>query len=162
MCGRAELQVEAVVPVSRRAAHERVTDADRARAAELVTVATGDGLLELAEADERLATAWAARTAGELAVVESGLPKAWLTARRRHESAALRRRAAQAALPAHLRSYLSVMALLVGIWLVVGLTAGAWYPWPVWPALGWGIGVAGHVRAAYARPQEPDPIGLPV
>jgi hypothetical protein len=26
----------------------------------------------------------------------------------------------------------------------VGLTAGAWYFWPVWPILGAGIGVLGH------------------
>lgn len=42
------------------------------------------------------------------------------------------------------------MLLLVAIWLAVGVTAGSWYPWPVWPALGWGIGVVGHVRTARA------------
>jgi hypothetical protein len=42
------------------------------------------------------------------------------------------------------------MVLLVGIWLAVGLAGGAWYPWPVWPALGWGLAVAGHVKAARA------------
>ena len=40
------------------------------------------------------------------------------------------------------------MLLLTSIWLVVGLTAAAWYPWPLWPALGWGIGVTAHLRAA--------------
>jgi hypothetical protein len=34
------------------------------------------------------------------------------------------------------------MALLWLIWLVTGAN----YPWPVWPMLGWGIGVAGHLR----------------
>ena len=42
------------------------------------------------------------------------------------------------------------MVLLLTIWLAVGLTGGGWYPWPVWPALGWGIGVVGHVRSARA------------
>jgi hypothetical protein len=42
------------------------------------------------------------------------------------------------------------MALLVAIWLVVGLGGGSWYPWPLWPALGWGIAVLGQVRTARA------------
>jgi hypothetical protein len=39
------------------------------------------------------------------------------------------------------------------VWLAVGLTAGAWYFWPVWPILGAGIGVLGHalpIRHAFA------------
>ncbi len=35
-------------------------------------------------------------------------------------------------------------AVLIGIWLAVGLTAGAWYFWPVWPILGMGIGAVSH------------------
>ena len=42
------------------------------------------------------------------------------------------------------RTYLAVMALLWLVWLVAWLTTGAAYPWPVWPMLGWGIGVFGH------------------
>ena len=34
-------------------------------------------------------------------------------------------------------AYLAVMALLVAIWALTG----AGYFWPVWPALGWGIGL---------------------
>ncbi len=30
------------------------------------------------------------------------------------------------------------------VWLAVGLTAGAWYFWPIWPILGAGIGVLAH------------------
>ena len=39
------------------------------------------------------------------------------------------------------RTYLAVMALLWLIWLVTGAN----YPWPIWPMLGWGIGVAGRL-----------------
>jgi hypothetical protein len=39
------------------------------------------------------------------------------------------------------------MALLWVIWLITG----AGYPWPVWPMLGWGIGVAGHQTRVWAR-----------
>jgi hypothetical protein len=47
------------------------------------------------------------------------------------------------------------MSLLVAIWFVAGLNSGSWYPWPVWPALGWGIAVAGHVRTARAGRYSP-------
>jgi hypothetical protein len=40
------------------------------------------------------------------------------------------------------------MVLLLAIWLVGGIDEGDWYPWPLWPALGWGIGVVGHIRSA--------------
>lgn len=42
------------------------------------------------------------------------------------------------------------MTALVAVWAAVGLAAHAWYPWPIWPALGWGLGVFRHWRAAYA------------
>ena len=50
----------------------------------------------------------------------------------------------------HLRAYLMVMALLVAIWLVTG----AGYFWPIWPILGWGIGVMSHASAIGWRPRR--------
>jgi hypothetical protein len=52
----------------------------------------------------------------------------------------------------HLTAYVLVNFLLISIWLVVGITAGAWFPWPVFPLLGWGIGLAFHARAVYEPP----------
>lgn len=40
----------------------------------------------------------------------------------------------------HLLSYVVVNAALVLIWLLTG----ADYFWPIWPMLGWGIGLAWH------------------
>lgn len=40
-------------------------------------------------------------------------------------------------LPADLRPYLAVNAMLVVIWAATG----AGYFWPIWPILGWGIGL---------------------
>ena len=125
-----------------------VGDGDRQRTADLLAEAAGAGYLGLAELDERLANTWAARTGADLAVVVADLPPQLVRARQRREAAERARRLARESLGPHLRSYLGVMALLVAIWLTVGVLAGAWYPWPVWPALGWGIGVAGHARAA--------------
>ena len=52
--------------------------------------------------------------------------------------------AAGAGLP--IRTYLAVIALLWVIWLVTGAS----YPWPIWPMLGWGIGVVGRHKGAWA------------
>jgi class 3 adenylate cyclase len=40
----------------------------------------------------------------------------------------------------HLTVYLLVNLLLIGIWAA----SGGGYFWPIWPILGWGIGVAAH------------------
>lgn len=126
----------------------RIGDIDRQRVAALLGEAAGAGYLRLDEVDERLTTVWSATTSGELSAVASDLPVELRRARARREAAAVVRDVARSRLPAHLGSYLSVMALLVAVWLVIGLTGGSWYPWPIWPALGWGIGVVRHVRAA--------------
>ncbi|TDE18570.1 2TM domain-containing protein [Dyadobacter psychrotolerans] len=56
----------------------------------------------------------------------------------------------------HLRSYLIVNA---GLWLIYFLSMGNhslrhFYPWPIWPMLGWGIGLASHYFTAYGNLDE--------
>ncbi len=46
--------------------------------------------------------------------------------------------------------YLAVNAVLVLIWAVSSATSF----WPVWPILGWGIGVAAHALRVYAGRSE--------
>jgi hypothetical protein len=55
----------------------------------------------------------------------------------------------------HLASYLIVNGILVAVWLVIGLTADAWFPWPLFPIAGWGIGLAFHAWAAFGPPSRP-------
>ena len=55
----------------------------------------------------------------------------------------------------HLVSYLIVNGMLVAVWLVIGLTADAWFPWPLFPIAGWGIGLAFHAWAAFGPPTRP-------
>ena len=50
----------------------------------------------------------------------------------------------------HFAVYLAVNVLLVVIWA----TTSATYFWPVWPILGWGIGVAAHAASVYMGPSE--------
>ena len=42
------------------------------------------------------------------------------------------------------------MALLLAIWALTG----AGYFWPVWPALGWGIGILMHASEAGVGPRR--------
>jgi hypothetical protein len=51
-------------------------------------------------------------------------------------------------LKAHLLAYVLVNAFLVGIWAVTG----AGFFWPVFPIMGWGIGVAFNLWDVYRRP----------
>jgi hypothetical protein len=52
---------------------------------------------------------------------------------------------------AHLLAYVSVNALLVGIWA----TTGAGFFWPIFPLLGWGIGILFHWLDVYrGEPSE--------
>ena len=51
----------------------------------------------------------------------------------------------------HLLAYVLVNAFLVGIWAVTG----ADFFWPIFPIMGWGIGVAFHVWDLYSpQPDE--------
>lgn len=133
MCGHRSWHAHtATLEQPSRPGHERVTDHDRDRVASLVNTAFAEGLLDIDELDERLGHAYGARTAADLERVTADLPRGWVRAQRQRRRSERERRVAVAA-------YLRMMAFLVTVWLVIGLLAGAWYPWPVWPALGWGI-----------------------
>ena len=130
----------------------RIGDAERDETVTLLGDAAAEGYLTPDELDTRLEAALTARTQADLQSLRADLPPHWLTLRHRRAAAVASRRSARAALRPRVSAYLAVMALLVAIWLGVGVVTGAWYPWPIWPALGWGISVAGQVRSALAQP----------
>jgi hypothetical protein len=142
----------------------RAGDRDRERTAALLSQAVAQGYLDMTEFDRRLQVVWDAHTEPDLTAVTADLPVADLRRHdpRRHEA---RRAAARRGVHAHLAAYLVMVAVVLTVWLAVGLSAGAWYFWPVWPILGAGIGVASHalpVRRALARgtlPPAPLPFG---
>ena len=47
----------------------------------------------------------------------------------------------------HATVFVSVQVLLIAIWGLVWATAGASYPWFVFPLLAWGVGLAAHYAA---------------
>ena len=67
---------------------------------------------------------------------------------------ALKKLEAEKGFRIHLTVYLAVIGLLTAIWLATGLGNGLGYYWPIWPALGWGLGLVLH-RASLGWDKEP-------
>jgi len=124
---------------------ERVGTVDREATVSLLTDATSQGYLDTDEFGTRTAAAYSARTRQDLQTLTADLPRDWVRRRAAAQRRDRNRAAARLGMRIHLAAYLAGSVLMIGIWLAVGIAAGAWYPWPVWPILGWGLGLIGHV-----------------
>ena len=132
----------------------RAGDRERESTADQLGSALAQGYLEMGEYETRVTAAFAAQTIAELRDIVADLPLAQLRRNdpRRREA---RRAAARRGVLVHLAGYLAMVVIVLTVWLAVGLTAGAWYFWPVWPILGAGIGFLCHalpIRFAFACP----------
>jgi hypothetical protein len=117
----------------------RASDADRERVAAALRDHAAQGRLEPEELEERLTRAYGARMRGELVEITRDLP----AARPRRQD---RRRAD---VRAHFTVFLLVNLMLIAIWAACGFG----YFWPMWPLMGWGIGMVKHARwRAFSRP----------
>jgi hypothetical protein len=56
-------------------------------------------------------------------------------------------RGSRAGLRIHATVFAAVQVMLVAIWALTGPLEGDWYPWFVYPLLGWGVGLAAHYVA---------------
>lgn len=139
-----------------------IGDAERALAQDRLGRAVGCGELSLDEFDDRLQAALRARTHADLeplladlpsASTGTGVPIAWTpptaavfspslqVAGRPGSRVTPRGDAVVARTPltgpaqAWAR-WAALAALLIAVWVAVGIPTGAWYPWPVWPILG--------------------------
>ena len=136
----------------------RVADTDRERVADRLQTAHTEGRLDLAEYDERVRQAWAARTYGELDRLTADLPHggpqpaavAPCTAPADEPSRGGRR--------AMVGAWLSVSLINVVIWAAVSLSTLNWiYPWWIWVAGPWGAVILASwitERSGRARPQR--------
>ena len=125
-----------------RADMVRASDDERERAATALRDHAAAGRLTVEELGQRLQVAFAARTRQDLRELFGDLPgQPRLTGRPRDDHA--KRRAHRA----HVRAYLVFCVAMVVLWAVTGLG----YFWPIWPIMGWGIGVASHTAACRSR-----------
>ena len=149
--------------------HLRASDADRTAVADVLGGHMSAGRLTVAEYDERLAGAYAARTYGELAALTADLPApeipaaaasrplpdgghaavapGWSHGRshgRSHGWAACGGPWARSAgTRAAWASWAGTAAVVLAIWLVSMITSTGWvYPWPIWVIGPWGVVLA--------------------
>ncbi|MCT7658612.1 DUF1707 domain-containing protein [Mycobacterium deserti] len=121
----------------------RAGDREREKTADQLGQALAQGYLEMTEYETRLQAAFSAHTTADLRLLVADLPLAQLRRNDPRRQAA-RRKAARRGVQIHLAAYLTMVFIVLTVWLAVGLTAGAWYFWPIWPILGAGIGVVSH------------------
>jgi hypothetical protein len=107
----------------------RASDAEREHHAELLREHAAQGRLSVDELSDRLDRAYGAQTRGDLAELVADLPVA--------PPPPPPRRDRPPSLAPHLAAYVAVNLLLIGIWAATG----GGYFWPIWPLLGWGVGV---------------------
>jgi Domain of unknown function (DUF1707)/2TM domain len=127
----------------------RAGDREREKTADELGLALAQGYLAMDEYETRLRAAFSAHTTADLRQLVADLPLAQLRRNdpRRREA---RRAAARRSVRFHLAGYLVMVVIVLTVWLAVGLTAGAWYFWPIWPILGAGIGLIGHAAPVRA------------
>lgn len=113
----------------------RASDVDREAVVERLRAHAAEGRLDAEELDERVGAALAARTQADLAELTRDLP-----ARR----SAATRPGGDGGLREHLTTFVAVQLLLVAIWALSGFG----YFWPIWPLMGWGIGILAHASCA--------------
>ena len=123
----------------------RASDADRERVAERLQHDYGEGRLSSDDLSERVEAVYAARTVEELEGLTADLPSAGQPAPRR------RLGALDTGFRTHFAIYVVVNVMLIGIWAA----SGGGYFWPVWPILGWGIGVGCHAAPQLVRGASP-------
>ncbi|MDP5185031.1 DUF1707 domain-containing protein [Blastococcus sp. BMG 814] len=126
--------------------HLRAADSDRAAVATTLGRAMSEGRLTVAEYDERLGRAYAARTFGELAELTTDLPAPAprpAPARSAHPVPACGSRGYggthQAVHQAAWGSWSSTAVIVLLIWGITSLASGQFlYFWPFWVIVPWG------------------------
>ena len=135
--------IGAVSPDADRS-HIRISDADRAAAAERLRVALDEGRLDLTEYDERVRSAYAATTYGELEPVTADLPPVTVPAVKETAAAVERSKWLD-----EWREWLGGAVIMITIWGATSLVSGSLHAF--WPAIPLGIWAAVLVAGALGK-----------
>jgi len=148
--------------------HLRAADTDRAAVATALGEHMSAGRLTVAEYDERVARAYAARTFGDLAELTADLPSAapprtasaQVPAPRSASAAmcgpGLRRHHGRGGRNASWQSWLGTSLIVVTIWLATSISSGTLiYFWPIWVIGPWGaMLLAGRLTGSNGGPRD--------
>jgi hypothetical protein len=126
--------------------HLRAADTDRAAVAHVLGEHMAAGRLTLAEYDERVTRAYAAKTYGELAELTTDLPSTRAVRRATSPAPAPRPAPATACGPGSRgsvadgwRAWVTTALIVIGVWLVTSFVSGEMhYFWPMWVIGPWG------------------------
>jgi hypothetical protein len=140
-------------PYESRTPTVRASDADRERTVAQLRQHLADGRLAMEEFSDRVDEAYQAKTTADLQVVLRELPHVQVrdpaSPEQRAQANALERKRKRE-LRNSIASYVIVNSFLVAIWLVTSLASGEiLFFWPIFPLLGWGIGVASQAWKVY-------------
>ncbi|MBA3489405.1 MAG: DUF1707 domain-containing protein [Longispora sp.] len=128
---------------------QRVSDADREKAADQLRAALNEGRLGFTEYDERLQAAFAAKTFADLEEVTADLPGPTLAQQARIADKELEDLAVQrsgrkpgSGLKGSLVVWVIVAVLALGIWTAISIASGRIaYFWPIWVMIPLGIAI---------------------
>jgi Domain of unknown function (DUF1707) len=125
----------------------RISDADRAAAAERLRIAVDEGRLDLTEYDARLRSAYAATTYGELEPVTADLPPVTVPAVKKPAAAAKRDKWLN-----EWREWLGGAIIMIAIWGTTSLVSGSLNAF--WPAIPLGIWAAVLLAGALGKKEK--------
>jgi DUF1707 SHOCT-like domain len=129
----------------------RAGNADRERVVAQLNAAFAEGRLDVAELDERVAAAYAAKTLGELVPLTADLPVGQQKAPARRENHAPARPTAPgpAVRWAPVTGALGLFLVNVLIWGIISISTGSLiYFWPIWTAIPFALALIGMIAGA--------------
>jgi hypothetical protein len=127
--------------------HLRISDADRAATAERLRVALDEGRLDLIEYDDRVRSAYAATTYGELEPITADLPAVTVPAVKEPAAAVERRKWLN-----EWREWLGGAVIMIAIWGTTSLVSGSLHAF--WPAIPLGIWAAVLLASALGKKEK--------
>jgi hypothetical protein len=146
--------------------HLRAADADRAAVATVLGEHMAAGRLTVAEYEDRLSRAYAAKTYGELDALTTDLPGSVPATRAGSVPAPVRDDDVEVhgwmGDPHSWRAWASTSAIVLAIWLITSVASWQFlYFWPIWVIGPWGVVLLVQSFGRRGDDDEPGPQALP-